>query len=114
MNRKVLGKGLGALIPGTEDFSPATLQGPGAPAEIPIAKITGNPYQPRQLFDDEKLDELASSIRENGVIQPVVVRRSPDGDGYQLIAGERRFLAAQRAGRDTIPAVVRQASRKEM
>jgi ParB family transcriptional regulator, chromosome partitioning protein len=113
MNRKALGKGLAALIPGSDDLpvipAPAT-----ATAEIPIARITSNPYQPRQLFDDAKLEELARSIQENGVIQPIVLRRAPDGDGYQLIAGERRFLAAKRAGRESIPAIVRQASRREM
>ncbi len=113
MNRKALGKGLSALIP----ESPAATVTPAAastPAEIPVAEIRSNPYQPRGVFDDDKLDDLARSIQANGVIQPVLVRRSPEGEGYQLIAGERRFLATKRAGRTTIPAIVRTASRKEM
>jgi ParB family chromosome partitioning protein len=113
MNRKALGKGLGALIPEAPP-SPATASAGQAPSELPIERISSNPYQPRHQFDDAKLEELAQSIRSNGVIQPIVVRRSPDGDGYQLIAGERRFLAAKKAGRETIPAVVRAASRREM
>lgn len=118
MSRKALGKGLGALIPETVPPSPplpaAPAAVPGTPGELPVDEIRSNPYQPRAQFDREKLEELARSIRVNGVIQPVLVRRSPDGVGYQLIAGERRFLAAKEAGRQTIPAIVRSASRKEM
>src|SRR5512140_2597741 len=114
MSRKVLGKGLGALIPETNTLTADGSDGPASSSELPVARISSNPYQPRNLFDEKKLDELAESIRVNGVIQPILVRRAPNGDGYQLIAGERRFLAAQRAGRQTIPAIIRQASRKEM
>lgn len=119
-SRKVLGRGLGALIPeSVSDTAPAAPARPTSspsvsPAELRVNEITSNPYQPRAVFDEEKLEDLAQSIRVNGIIQPIVVRRSPDGDGYQLIAGERRFIAAQKAGRETVPAIIRQASRKEM
>lgn len=120
MTRQALGKGLGALIPEAATPAtpaPTTVAAPATPAavtELPIDQIRSNPYQPRATFDDDKLDELAHSIKASGVIQPVIVRRAPEGSGYQLIAGERRFLAAQRAGLASIPVVVRQASRKEM
>lgn len=120
MSRKALGKGLGALIPEVvaplEAPKPASASGPasGPAGELSVDEIRSNPYQPRADFDPEKLDELARSIRANGVIQPILVRPSPDGAGYQVIAGERRFLAAKQAGRRTIPAIVRNASRKEM
>jgi ParB family chromosome partitioning protein len=125
MTRKALGRGLGALIP--EAPAPASPDAPadraapptaappaGAPVDLPITSIAGNPYQPRHHFDAERLRELAESIRVSGVLQPVLVRHAPDGRGYQLIAGERRLRAAELAGRDSVPAVVRMASRKEM
>jgi ParB family chromosome partitioning protein len=96
-----LGKGLGALIPtGTVDAG-ASLQ------EIPISTIRPNPQQPRQHFDEETLAALAESIREVGVLQPVLVREHEEG--FELIAGERRWRAARRVGLQTIPAIVRQA-----
>src|SRR5215471_5045130 len=96
-----LGKGLGALIPtGTVEVG-ASLQ------EIPISTIRANPQQPRQHFDEETLAALAESIREVGVLQPVLVREH--GDGFELIAGERRWRAARRVGLQTIPAIVRSA-----
>jgi ParB family chromosome partitioning protein len=121
MSRKVLGRGLGALIPEAPaeprsvppERAEASAPG-GAPIEIPIADIESNPYQPRTNFDPSRLEDLANSIRVSGLLQPVVLRRNPDGSGYQLIAGERRFLAAQLAGRESVPAIVRTASRKEM
>lgn len=98
--RSGLGKGLGALIP-TDDGQPS---GAGL-QEIPISNIIANRFQPRASFDDESLQSLSESIREVGVLQPVLVRAA--GDGYELIAGERRWRAAKRAGRTTIPAIVR-------
>jgi ParB family chromosome partitioning protein len=100
-----LGKGLGALIPtgATERGSAATT--PGL-QELPIAAIRPNPYQPRDRFDEEGIGVLADSIREVGLLQPVLVR--PAGDGYELVAGERRWRAAHRAGLQMIPAIVRQ------
>ncbi len=102
-----LGKGLGALIPtGTaERAGGAAAAGPGL-QELPIAAIRPNPYQPRDRFDEEGLGALADSIREVGLLQPVLVR--PAGDGYELVAGERRWRAARRAGLQVIPAIVRQ------
>jgi ParB family chromosome partitioning protein len=99
MQKKALGRGLGALIPDLERPEPA-------PSEIDIDRIKTNPVQPRLKLDENRLEELAASIRENGILQPVLVR--PTRDGYQLVAGERRLAAAQRAGLLRIPAVVRE------
>lgn len=94
-----LGKGLGALLPTAGSDAQDGLQ------ELPIASIEPNRYQPREHFDEEDLTLLATSIREVGVLQPVLVR--PQGSGYELIAGERRWRAARRVGLQTIPALVR-------
>jgi ParB family chromosome partitioning protein len=96
-----LGKGLGALIPA------GVAEPTGGLAELSISSIRPNPQQPRDHFDEEALASLAESIREVGVLQPVLVR-SVD-DGYELIAGERRWRAARRVGMQTIPAIVRVA-----
>ena len=80
---------------------------------ISITDIQKNPYQPRKEFDREKLDELAQSIKENGVIQPIIVRQSPV-IGYEILAGERRYRASLLAGLTSIPAVVKQLSDQEM
>jgi ParB family transcriptional regulator, chromosome partitioning protein len=100
-----LGKGLGALIPpgGTEG---AATENAGLD-ELPLASISPNRFQPRGHFDEEALSQLADSIREVGVLQPVLVRPSGDGQ-YELIAGERRWRAARRVGLQTIPALVRE------
>ena len=100
-----LGKGLNALLPADMDE-----ESTGAGSEYfqcPIYKISPNPYQPRQEMDDERLQELAESIRTRGIIQPLVVRQGEDG--YELIAGERRLRAAGIAGLDLVPVVVRDA-----
>lgn len=94
-----LGRGLGALIPAGME------QDVGGLEEILVASVHPNPYQPRAHFDEQALSELADSIREVGVLQPVLVR--PAGDGFELIAGERRWRAARRVGLQTIPALVR-------
>jgi len=100
-----LGKGLGALIPAGElDEGVIGLQ------EVPIGAIRPNPYQPREIFDEESLASLADSIRAVGVLQPVLVRPSETHDGFELIAGERRWRAARRAGLQTIPAIIREAA----
>ncbi len=96
-----LGRGLGALIPGAEAPGAVTL-------EIPLAELEANPLQPRRHFEQAALEELAATIREHGVLTPVVVRRAREG--YQVIAGERRIRAARMAGLNRIPAVVREAS----
>lgn len=109
--RRALGRGLDALIPApnaTEAFDGTTA---GGLLRLPIDRIRPNPFQPRQRFDEEELEELAASIRENGLLQPIVVRNTPDG--YELIAGERRFRAAQRAGLQEVPAVVRDVDDRE-
>lgn len=99
-----LGRGLGALIP---QASPAG----AASVEIPISRISGNPYQPRQRVEQESLQSLAASIAVHGVLQPVIVTESLDG--YQLVAGERRVRAAQMAGLDHVPAIVRQMAQRD-
>jgi ParB family chromosome partitioning protein len=99
-----LGKGLGALIPQTNPVG-------AAPVEIPISRITGNPYQPRQRVEQLALERLAESIAVHGVLQPVIVTEI--FDGYQLVAGERRVRAAQMAGLDHIPAIVRQLTARD-
>jgi ParB family chromosome partitioning protein len=93
MARRGLGKGLDALIP-TEIASAAS---EGA-QQIPISQIMPNPSQPRGEMDDEKLNELAASIREHGVLQPLILTKEPDQDYYVLIAGERRLRASKLAG----------------
>ncbi|TMK68145.1 MAG: ParB/RepB/Spo0J family partition protein [Actinobacteria bacterium] len=104
MKRGGLGRGLSALIPGAVEEGAGLL-------EIPVGAIGPNPRQPRTMFQDESLEALAVSIREVGVLQPIVVRR---GDtGFELIAGERRLRAAKAAGLATIPAVVRESDDTE-
>jgi ParB family chromosome partitioning protein len=100
--KRGLGRGLSALIPEMPDqeaFNDATF-------EIEIDKIQPNAYQPRRYFDEKKLAELMESIREHGVVQPVIVRNAEDGL-FELIVGERRLRACQRLGYDRIPAIVR-------
>jgi ParB family chromosome partitioning protein len=100
--QKGLGRGLGALIPAAE--------GPKGASNffVEVGRISPNALQPRRAFDEAKLEELAASIRDRGVIQPLIVRRN--GDGYELIAGERRLRAAMKAGLKEVPVVVREAS----
>ncbi|HUR49635.1 MAG TPA: ParB/RepB/Spo0J family partition protein [Acidimicrobiales bacterium] len=104
--RSGLGRGLSALIP-TEVASEST----SALVELPVTSLRPNPDQPREHFDEETLASLSASIRELGVLQPVLVKQAVDGS-YELIAGERRLRAAKRAGLTTIPAIVRDADRK--
>jgi len=120
--RTALGKGLESLLgprPTIAPQAPAATVIPtppsepaGRPLEIPVDKIERNPYQTRSAFDEEKLNELAQSIRSSGVVQPIVVREAGDGR-YQLIMGERRWRASQIAGKPTIPAIVRQVSNEQ-
>jgi ParB family chromosome partitioning protein len=98
--RTTLGRGLGALIPPRAASSGST--------EIPLSRIARNPYQPRSTHDRDALESLAESIRQHGVLQPIVVIETLDG--YQLIAGERRVRAAEIAGLERVPAIVRQAA----
>ena len=106
--RKPLGRNLDALMRSSRrsDAPEKNLR------ELPIDQIEPGEYQPRSVFDTDKLESLAASIRANGVVQPVVVRRQ--GDSYELIAGERRWRAAQLAGLDTLPAVIREVSDEQV
>jgi ParB family transcriptional regulator, chromosome partitioning protein len=104
IHKKVLGRGLGALIPQRQE-APEVHATPGL-AEIPISQIQPNPYQPRKTFNEASIEELARSVREHGIVQPLVVTRA--GDKYKLIAGERRFRAAQKAGLTTVPALIKE------
>ena len=103
--RSGLGKGLDALLPEAEADAPAA-PGIATSAELPVDLLYRNPNQPRTHIRDEGIDELAQSIRAQGVIEPVVVRPRAAG-GYEIIAGERRWRAAQRAGLGSVPAIVR-------
>jgi len=104
-----LGRGLDALIPGGESEIPS-----GGILHIPLRNISPNPRQPRSHMDEESLSELAASIREHGVLQPLIVTRGSNPDSYILIAGERRWLAAQRADLVSIPAILREASDQQL
>jgi len=108
--KRGLGRGLGALIPGVARPVPVKESEPEGWAALET--ISPNPFQPREAFDETALDELTASIRDKGLLQPLVVRRGSDGR-YQLIAGERRFRAAQRAGLGRVPIVVREADDSE-
>lgn len=104
---KGLGRGLSALL--NEDDKDYTSPGRlHAPREVPVEQITPNPFQPRQRFDSEEIDTLADSIREHGILQPIVVRRHFEGGNrYEIIAGERRWRAAQRAQLHQVPIIIR-------
>ena len=111
--RSGLGKGLDALIPSTPSVQPSSTAGESGVSQLPVDAIRRNPRQPREQFDAKDLEELAASIREHGVIQPLIVAPGTDGN-YTLIAGERRLEAAKRAGLHTVPAILRQASDREL
>jgi ParB family chromosome partitioning protein len=121
--RRGLGRGLGSLIPtapaqSDEAESTGTTDHPAMPdgaffADLPIDQVSPNQVQPRQVFEEEAMAELVHSIREVGLLQPVVVRRTGDVS-YELVMGERRWRAAQQAGLDTIPAIVRQTEDADM
>jgi ParB family chromosome partitioning protein len=113
--RRALGKGLESLLPGRSGFTPApaTAAAPvpdeGRPREIPIDQIERNPFQTRATVDESGLKELSASIAASGVVQPVLVRPLAD-NRFQLIAGERRWLASRLAGKTTVPAILRHVS----
>jgi ParB family chromosome partitioning protein len=126
--RRGLGRGLGSLIPTAAPVDPADAGSPGSVAvaddlppspagayfaDLPITQVAPNQVQPRQVFEEDAMAELVNSIREVGLLQPVVVRRTGDA-AYELVMGERRWRAAQEAGLDTIPAIVRQTDDADM
>ncbi len=113
--RKALGRGLDTLLPTNRPSVPPPI--PAVPhgdtvREIPVEMIDRNPYQTRSRIDEAALAELAASIQASGVVQPIMVRPQPNGR-FQLIAGERRWLASQRAGKKTIPAIAKQVSNEQ-
>ena len=115
LKRSALGKGLESLLPSRPAVVPTIaavaveVPSTGKPLEIALDLIDRNPYQTRTHFDDAKLDELALSIKASGVVQPIVVRKG-EGDRFTLITGERRLLASKKAGKATIPSIVREVS----
>ncbi|MGC6284048.1 MAG: ParB/RepB/Spo0J family partition protein [Polaribacter sp.] len=115
--KQALGRGLSAILKETSDINSANYKNAnklvGNIVEIDVDSIAVNPYQPRTYFDEEALRELASSIKELGVIQPITVRKM-DGNTFQLVSGERRFRASKLIGNKTIPAYIRLANDQEM
>lgn len=103
-NKRGLGRGLSALIPSTQDTA-------GEENELPLSSIAPNPKQPRTAMDDEGIAELADSVRKVGILQPILVR--PHGEGYQIVAGERRWRAAREAGLETVPVRIRNMGETE-
>lgn len=103
--RRGLGKGLGALIPGAEAGPPERT------ADIPLSRLSANPRQPRQTMDPQEFAGLVDSVKQHGVLQPIVVR--PVRDGFEVIAGERRWRAAEAAGLDAVPAMIRALTDQE-
>ena len=116
--RKALGKGLEQLFSNEridfENFEQKIVEEAKQSdiIEIPLVDIRSNPYQPREYFDETALQELAESIKEHGVVQPIIVKKSIKG--YEIIAGERRTRASKMAGKETIPAIVRDFNDQEM
>lgn len=106
--KRGLGKGLEALIPSLG------LEESGAIKEVAVDEIIPNPYQPRRNLNQEELEELAQSIKEHGLIQPLIVKRDEESGKYQLIAGERRWRAAKMAGLNTVPVIVKEVSPRQM
>ena len=106
--RSALGKGLGSLMgEATAEVGATTSE-----VTLPLEKISPNPDQPRKVFDEEALEELADSVRRNGVLQPILVRKK--GKGYEIVAGERRYQAAKRAGLAEVPVIIRDVSDDEV
>jgi len=114
--RRGLGRGLAALMgepaPGSEAAAARTAAAAGV-REIPIEQLKPNPYQPRKVFNKEALEELAQSIKAKGVLQPLLVRRAKDGQGYEIIAGERRWRASQLAKIHAVPVVIKEITDRD-
>ncbi len=117
VKKRALGRGLDALL-GADSAPTAVATVPDVPASaivmIDVSRITSNPYQPRRHFAPEALEELAASIEQNGILQPLVVRRAAAAGQFELVAGERRWRAAQRLALAEVPAIVREYSDREM
>ena len=109
MDRKALGKGLASLIPTTLKLQPEISE--SAQTSVPIDSIISNPDQPRKSFDESKIEELAQSIREKGILLPLLVTRK--GDRYELLSGERRLRAATQAGLSEVPVIIREVTSEE-
>ena len=107
VQRKALGRGLGALIP---DLPEKLESKPEGMLLVDLDEIRPNPLQPRRNFDQEKIEELAGSIRENGILQPLIVKKAREG--FELIAGERRWRAAQKAGLAKVPIIIKEVGDK--
>jgi ParB family chromosome partitioning protein len=113
-NRRNLGRGLSALL-GEDPIPAETAAENRGPTVLPVSSLTPSPFQPRQVFDEAAIDDLAASIRERGVLQPLLVRRAAGmNDIYEIIAGERRWRAAQRAQLHEVPVVVREMGDQEV
>ena len=112
MEKKALGRGLDALLPTVKPVVSSGGPGQGDVQPLKVESIVPNRFQPRQIFHPQELTELAASIRENGLLQPILVRRKGDGT-FELISGERRWRATKEAGFETIPAIVRNCSDQE-
>jgi len=114
-SRKQLGRGLSSLLADDpQDEVKQSVLSPGSTAVAPISHLEANPDQPRKTFDEEDLSSLAASIKEKGLLQPILVRHNPrNPDGYEIIAGERRWRAAQRASLHDVPIIVRDFSDAE-
>jgi len=112
--RPALGRGMAALL-GNAPPPPSTIAPPALPGravlQLPVEAVERNPDQPRKRFDEQKLEELAASIREHGIVEPILVRR--EGGRYRIVAGERRWRAAQRAGLKEVPAILREATDRQ-
>lgn len=113
MNKRAgLGKGLGALFGNTEENTPVKLADDEIKQEIAVKDLVANPYQPRKVFEPEKMKELVDSITQHGVIQPLIVRKA--GKHYEIVAGERRWRAAKTAGLKVVPVVIRDYGEEAM
>jgi ParB family chromosome partitioning protein len=112
MSERRLGRGLESLLGNLKEEAPPAAALSGGIQRVPIAKIRANPQQPRTAFAERELAELAESVKAVGILQPLIVR--PEGDGYQLIAGERRLRAAKLAGLETVPVIERTATDDEL
>jgi ParB family chromosome partitioning protein len=108
-----LGKGLESLIPTGQGTAAEPVSGMAGVMQVPVSQVSPNPRQPRTHFDSVELEELAASIREHGVLQPLIVSKKDKGGGYLLIAGERRLQASIHAGLKTVPVIVRQTTDQE-